>query len=262
MIEAVVAMNSPLVGKKVKDVSFRQSYNAVIIARRQGLGRGGMGVARSDAGETNGTRTYSRSNAEVVVANFEGEDGQEEGSCGGGGGGEDGCNEYICLDTKGISSCDCNTSWGDAVFSPGDSLLMVASSGFAKLHASSRLFALVTELADSKPRRDDTWKDVGRMALTWVMLFAIIGVSAVDDSLLLEMCVITITIQIFFQMMTLDEAWGAVKGSTLLTIASSFSLGTAITECGLSDILANGINTIAAPFGKIGLIAVVYFVTR
>eukprot|EP00520_Triparma_pacifica_P012505 CAMPEP_0118657136 /NCGR_PEP_ID=MMETSP0785-20121206/13854_1 /TAXON_ID=91992 /ORGANISM="Bolidomonas pacifica, Strain CCMP 1866" /LENGTH=388 /DNA_ID=CAMNT_0006550027 /DNA_START=160 /DNA_END=1322 /DNA_ORIENTATION=+ len=65
MIEAVVAMNSPLVGKKVKDVSFRQSYNAVIIARRQGLGRGGMGVARSDAGETNGTRTYSRSNAEV-----------------------------------------------------------------------------------------------------------------------------------------------------------------------------------------------------
>jgi di/tricarboxylate transporter len=118
------------------------------------------------------------------------------------------------------------------------------------------------------------------------MLFAIIGVSAVDDTLLLEMCVITITIQIFLQVMTLDEgeeddgrevkekrrpssnpphsliaAWGAVKGSTLLTIASSFSLGTAITECGLSDILANGINKIADPFGKIGLIAVVYFFT-
>ena len=255
IIEAVVAMNSPLIGKRVKDASFRQSYNAVIIARRQGLGRGRTNTRLGEE-ESSSARTYSRGNAGAGAAKL-GED--LEMSCGGGG-----CelNEYVCLDTKDVGNCECNTSWGEVVFSPGDSLLMVASSGFAKQHATSRLFALVTELADSKPRRDDNWKDMARMVVTWLMLFAIIGVSAWKDDLLLEMCVITITIQIFFQMMTLDEAWSAVKGSTLLTIASSFSLGTAITECGLSDILANGINAIAAPFGKIGLIAVVYFFTR
>jgi hypothetical protein len=150
IIEAVVAMNSPLVGKKVKDVSFRQSYNAVIIARRQGLGRG-RGGTRSDMGDTNTSRTYSKSNAEGVISSLE--ENTEEG---------EGKNMYVCLDTKGARGCDCNTSWGEVVFCPGDSLLMVASAGFSKLHATSRLFALVTELADSKPRRDDTWKDMAR----------------------------------------------------------------------------------------------------
>jgi hypothetical protein len=150
IIEAVVAMNSPLVGKKVKDVSFRQSYNAVIIARRQGLRRG-RGVTRSDMGDLNTSRTYSKSNEKDSVVDLEE---NAEGVKGG--------KTYICLDTKDAPDCDCNTSWGEVVFCPGDSLLMVASAGFSKIHASSRLFALVTELADSKPRRDDNWKDLAR----------------------------------------------------------------------------------------------------
>ena len=162
---------------------------------------------------------------------------------------------------KGVNHRDCNTSWSDVKFCPGDSLLMVTSSNFVKEHSNGRLFALLTEIQDSKPRRDDNWKDFMRVLITWALLFMIIGVSAINDKYLLEMCVITVVAQIFLQMMTLEEAWSAVKGSTLLTIASSFSLGRAITNCGLSEIIANGINTLAAPLGKIGLIAVVSLVT-
>ena len=104
---------------------------------------------------------------------------------------------------------------------------------------SSRHFALVSEVPDSKPPRNDTAKDLIRVALTWGLLIAIIVVSAIDDDKLLLMCLLTVTIQIYMQVLTLAEAWGAVKGGVLLTIASSFALGAAIESCGLSDIIVS-----------------------
>ncbi|GMH91499.1 hypothetical protein TrVE_jg11555 [Triparma verrucosa] len=249
IIEAVIDVNSPLVGKTIKEVAFRQSYNAVVVARRPGITfsttpRQGPTKQRSvsscgGAGERNS------------LANRLQEEGLEMNP-------NSNSDGYVNLS---FSDCDCNTSWGAVKFCAGDSLLLVASSSFVKQYSNSRFFALVTELSNSKPPRNDTPKDLLRVWVTWGMLAMIIGVSAYDDSRLLEMCVITVTVQIYFQMMTLEEAWSAVKGGTLLTIASSFSLGNAIQSSGLADIIADEICLIAGPFGKIGLIAVVYFVT-
>lgn len=262
MVEAVVGVNSPLVGKTVKEVAFRQQFNAVIIARRHGVLPGfRTSVATSSSPSR---RTLSRdidgarqslgggllSDELNAVADVE--DGGVTAT-------NKGKTNNVCLDSK---NCDCNTSWSKTRFCPGDSLLLVASTGFAKQFSSnSRFFALATEIADSKPPRQDSAKDIGRAAITWVMLAAIIGVSAVNDEYLLEMCCITISVQIYLKIMTLDEAWGAVKSSTLLTIAASFSLGTAIQKSGLAEDIADLIGKVAGPFGHIGLIAVVGFVT-
>ncbi|GMI41469.1 hypothetical protein TeGR_g4533 [Tetraparma gracilis] len=262
MVEAVVGVNSPLVGKTVKEVAFRQQFNAVIIARRHGVLPGfRTSVATSSSPSR---RTLSRdidgarqslgggllSDELNAVADVE--DGGVPAT-------NKGKTNNVCLDSK---NCDCNTSWSKTRFCPGDSLLLVASTGFAKQFSSnSRFFALATEIADSKPPRQDSAKDIGRAAITWVMLAAIIGVSAVNDEYLLEMCCITISVQIYLKIMTLDEAWGAVKSSTLLTIAASFSLGTAIQKSGLAEDIADLIGKVAGPFGHIGLIAVVGFVT-
>ncbi|GMH67786.1 hypothetical protein TL16_g04768 [Triparma laevis f. inornata] len=247
IIEAVIDVNSPLVGKTIKEVAFRQSYNAVVVARRPGItfsgGGGGGGVTKqrsvSSCGERNSLANRLQEEGLEMNPKVDGD-------------------SYVNLS---FSECDCNTSWGAVKFCPGDSLLLVASSSFVKQYSNSSKFALVTELSNSKPPRNDTSKDLLRVWITWGMLAMIIGVSAYDDTRLLEMCVITVVVQIYFQMMTLEEAWSAVKGGTLLTIASSFSLGNAIQSSGLADIIADEICLISEPFGKIGLIAVVYFVT-
>ncbi|GMH82217.1 hypothetical protein TrST_g11685 [Triparma strigata] len=249
IIEAVIDVNSPLVGKTIKEVAFRQSYNAVVVARRPGITFSttpGQGPTKQRSVSSCGGAGERNSLANRL---------QEEGLEMNPNSNSDG---YVNLS---FSDCDCNTSWGAVKFCAGDSLLLVASSSFVKQYSNSRFFALVTELSNSKPPRNDTPKDLLRVWVTWGMLAMIIGVSAYDDSRLLEMCVITVTVQIYFQMMTLEEAWSAVKGGTLLTIASSFSLGNAIQSSGLADIIADEICLIAGPFGKIGLIAVVYFVT-
>ena len=80
----------------------------------------------------------------------------------------------------------------------------------------------MSEVSNSKPSRVDTGKDLMRAYATWLMLAGIIVVSAYDDTRLLEACVVTVCLQIYMKIMTLEEAWSAVKGGTLLTIASSF----------------------------------------
>jgi hypothetical protein len=278
IVEAVVDVNSPLVGKSVKEIAFRQTFNAVIIARRHGISKQDGAIwmqnkARSLTSNFVRTDRDSFTAPAPVFGRLDGSDhaGNQRRAHGTSLSVEDSSNSEkmsgdgkkkdnnVSLKSK---NCDCNTSWSEVVFCPGDSLLLVASPGFVKqFSATSRYFALATELPDSKPARVNSSKDIGRAAMTWFMLFAIIGVSAYDDTYLLEMCVITISLQIFFQVMTLEEAWGAVKGSTLLTIASSFSLGTAIQKCGLAEDIANVIGMAAGPFGEIGLLAVVGLVT-
>ncbi len=248
IVEAVIDVSSPLVGKTVKEVSFRQSYNAVIIARRHGL-LSSSAARRHSYEETRRSTSKECHDHCMTTALEEGASSCSPGKTA----------KYVSICTS--TDCDCNTSWGEVKFGAGDSLLMVASSSFVKQNSPSRAFALATELADSKPPRNDNTKDLMRSMVTWIMLLAIIGVSAYDDTYLLEMCVITVTLQIYFSIMTMEEAWSAVKGSTLLTIASSFSLGEAIQRSGLADIIANGIGNIAEPFGQIGLLGVVYFVT-
>ena len=86
------------------------------------------------------------------------------------------------------------------------------------------------------------------------LLLPLSYVSMMGGSRLLEACVVTVCLQIYMKIMTLEEAWSAVKGGTLLTIASSFSLGTAIQSSGLADIIADDISYVAKPFGNIGLL--------
>ena len=268
IVETVIGVNSPLIGKTVKETAFRQTFNAVIIARRHGLSRPstvrpGGSVSFSGRNPSTDRESISGGGGRLLDSpsrvTTEGARKRKTSDVEGGECGEFSRARNVTLLPK---NCDCNTSWSDIRFCPGDSLLLIASPGFVKqFSATSRYFALASELPDSKPPRQDGVKDIGRAAMTWVMLSLIVVVSAFNDEYLLEMCVITISLQIFLKVMTLEEAWGAVKGSTLLTIASSFSLGTAIQKSRLAEDIANLIGLVAGPFGEIGLLAVVGFVT-
>ena len=60
--------------------------------------------------------------------------------------------------------------------------------------------------------------------------------------------------------MDLSDAWRAVNGPVLLSIALSFALGKALTVSGLADLVAAKIVTIVAPLGPLALLYVIYFV--
>ena len=60
--------------------------------------------------------------------------------------------------------------------------------------------------------------------------------------------------------MELKDAWKAVNGPVLLSIALSFALGKALSASGLADAIAAQIVKVVAPLGPLALLFVVYFV--
>jgi len=60
--------------------------------------------------------------------------------------------------------------------------------------------------------------------------------------------------------LTLKEAWSAVNGPVLLSIALSFALGAAIKKSDLASIVATHIVSLVAPYGTLALLFAIYFV--
>ena len=60
--------------------------------------------------------------------------------------------------------------------------------------------------------------------------------------------------------LTLKEAWSAVNGPVLLSIALSFALGEAINKSKLAEILANKVVSAVSPYGEMALLFAIYAV--
>lgn len=60
--------------------------------------------------------------------------------------------------------------------------------------------------------------------------------------------------------MELPDAWKAVNGPVLLSIALSFALGKALSISGLADVIAAEIGNVVAPLGPLALLYVIYLV--
>eukprot|EP00462_Mataza_sp_D1_P013460 CAMPEP_0175173590 /NCGR_PEP_ID=MMETSP0087-20121206/32140_1 /TAXON_ID=136419 /ORGANISM="Unknown Unknown, Strain D1" /LENGTH=641 /DNA_ID=CAMNT_0016464923 /DNA_START=177 /DNA_END=2102 /DNA_ORIENTATION=- len=149
------------------------------------------------------------------------------------------------------------TVWNDVVLGPADALLLEANKGFS---SSNPDFALVSLLSGSKPHRQQSKKDQMRSLLTWVMLVALVGVSAYNEEYLFHCCAVSVIIQIYTQCLTLSEAWASIKGSVLLTIVASFSLGAAMQKSGLAEDVASIIDGVNVG-GNFGILAAGYLLT-
>ena len=99
-----------------------------------------------------------------------------------------------------------------------------------------------------------------RLWLTLGLITATMSVAAQQPKALLPMALGCICVLVRAGCLTLKEAWSAVNGPVLLSIALSFALGEAIRKSELATIAANKIVSLVAPHGELALLFAIYFV--
>lgn len=118
---------------------------------------------------------------------------------------------------------------------------------------SSSDFLLVREVPDSAPPRNFTQMDLWRQRFCLVGMVLMVTATACGYNLALAAALLTLCL-LLQKAITLDEAFRFINGPLLLTIASSFALGSAFDDSGLAEALASVVLAIFQPFGNFGTI--------
>ena len=103
-------------------------------------------------------------------------------------------------------------------------------------------------------------RGVARLWLALGLITITMSVAAQSPKALLPMALGCLCLLIRSGCLTLKEAWGAVNGPVLLSIALSFALGEGIKRSTLAEIIAEKIVTLVMPYGELALLFAVYFV--
>lgn len=147
---------------------------------------------------------------------------------------------------------------GDIVLKTGDTLLLLADNAFIDKHKYSADFYVVTDVAPPENLNQDMRKG-------WISLIALISMILVVTLgwlTMLEAMLVLVVLLIGFKFITPNEVKKFIQFDVILLIASAFAVGAAMTESGLAQYIASGLTALATPFGVIGVVLIVYFVTN
>ena len=147
---------------------------------------------------------------------------------------------------------------GDIVLKTGDTLLLLAEKNFINMHKYSGDFYVVNDVAPPENLNQDMRKG-------WVSLIALVSMILVVTLgwfTMLEAMMILVVLLIGFRFISPNEVKKFVQFDVILLIASAFAVGAAMTESGLAQYIAGGLTTLATPFGILGVLFIVYFVTN
>ncbi len=144
---------------------------------------------------------------------------------------------------------------GDVRLRPGDTLLLEASSDFAKRYKGSTDFYLVSDLDETAaPRHERAWVAMAILGGLVVALTlmpkapAVPALAAALGMVLLRCC-------------TGPQARRSVDWSVLLVIGGAFAIGHAMTNSGLAAVIAHWGVGWAQPLGLTAMLGVVYLLT-
>lgn len=143
---------------------------------------------------------------------------------------------------------------GDIQFKMGDTLLLEASQEFAQQYRFRRDFLLVSALNDSTP------PDFSRAPMALGILLAMVAVSASGLLSILEAAFLAAGAMIMSGCITASRARRSVDLPVLVVIASSFALGTAMSETGAANWVAGSLLGFGALTPWVAL-ALVYLLT-
>ena len=124
---------------------------------------------------------------------------------------------------------------GDIRFKMGDTLLLEASQQFAEQYRFRRDFLLVSALNDSTP------PDFSKAPLALGILLVMVAASASGLLSILEAAFLAAGAMIASRCITASRARRSVDLPVLVVIASSFALGTAMSETGAAQWVAGGL---------------------
>ncbi|NOY59347.1 MAG: SLC13 family permease [Calditrichaeota bacterium] len=148
-----------------------------------------------------------------------------------------------------------NKKVGDIVFRPGDTLFILAKKGFDKKWYHQKDFTLVSSSLDiySKPK----WK--GNLAL--ILLLGLVLSAALNLVPIILAAAATAVLMVALRILSPEDAQKSIDWSVLLVIASSFGIGRALENSGLSAIIADALVYIFDVLGPMGVIAAIFFIT-
>lgn len=143
---------------------------------------------------------------------------------------------------------------GDIVLRAGDTLLVEAHPSFADQQRNSQDFYLVSKIENSAPPRHE-------LALLAVgLVAALVIVTTLEWMSVLLAGLVVSGIMLATRCLSVEVARKSVNWETLLTIAASFALGTALDKTGAAQMIAHSATQFAGDNPYISL-AVIYFVT-
>lgn len=143
---------------------------------------------------------------------------------------------------------------GDIRFRMGDTLLLEASQQFAEQYRFRRDFLLVSALNDSTP------PDFSKAPLALGILLTMVVVSASGLLSILEAAFLAAGAMIASKCITASRARRSVDLPVLVVIASSFALGTAMSETGAAEWVAGSLMSFG-PLTPWLALAMVYVLT-
>jgi len=147
---------------------------------------------------------------------------------------------------------------GQVKLHAGDVLLLEAGPTFFERNTSNdRAFVLLSEVEDSSPPR------LKLFIPALVLMIAMLALYTAGLGSLLVFALLASMIMIFIGVLSEQEARDAVNWEIYVTIACAFGIGTALTNSGVADTIANGLVTVgtSAGSGDAGLFAAVYLAT-
>lgn len=147
---------------------------------------------------------------------------------------------------------------GDIVLKTGDTLLLLADNAFIDKHKYSSDFYVVNDVAPPENLEQDMRKGwIGLFALILMILVVTMGLLT-----MLEAMLVLVVLLIGFKFISPNEVKRFVQFDVILLIASAFAVGEAMTESGLAQYIAGGLTSFATPFGVLGVVFIIYFVTN
>lgn len=148
----------------------------------------------------------------------------------------------------------CRTDVGDSKLEPGDSLLMIgASEDLKRLHNSPDFIVLEPDTSDQPIDRLQAGLTVGVIAGVVVSSFlgAPVHFSMFAGALLL----------LTAGMVHMEEAYRAIEWPAIFLVAGMFSVSRAMVHSGLAQGIGQGMVSMMAPFGGLGLAAGAFLLT-
>ena len=122
----------------------------------------------------------------------------------------------------------------------------------------SAAFTLVHRVHRSQPPRHGLAVDYYRNVSTFVSFLVMIGLMAADVVRLDYGGVLLCAFYLFTRALTYEQFVSAFKPAILVTIVGAYAMGVALEKTGVVNRIADGMMSVAEPFGDIGVICAIY----
>ena len=151
----------------------------------------------------------------------------------------------------------------EEVLEIGDSIVFEAYPSFLERYENTKHFSVIRTLKGLTPRHGKK-RDSIRTYVAGGILLLMVTFASLEEYLgynIFVMALVASALLIMTKCITPKEALGAIKGRVIFAIISTFGVGNAMENTGVSTIIANVLVRIGSFLGPVGMLTLIYLCT-